>query len=313
MKMGDVHLDRRTFLSSSAAVVSGLLLPRDAFGMASRPGLKARVASRARLASTPITGATVNPTVYHMTNWVQAANTFDGYVGHPLATTIQKFYMVEGQFPSGRLPLRITEMAKVGCQFIICAYPSRTTDQTSQLAAYLQLLNSNGIVYQLALVNEWNCRGKFATPQAYLDYWSQYAPVVKAAGASLACLPLATSNRAQFALIEPGFPTDPLPDAYWLDFYATGYSSKVRLDVAGGLLDQAESYGVPVGIAEFGWSATGVSPGMDEWDAYCSYVASLVSRLPLGCLYWGSAGLDVVTNAQDRKIPGIRQVISAFP
>lgn len=314
--MGYQDLDRRTFLGSSAAVVGGLLIPGDLFGRVSRQRLPSRglsgTVSGARLASTTLTGATVNPTVYQMTNWVQCAKTFDSYVGYPLATTIQKFYMKEGHYPTGRLPLRITQLAKIGCQFIVCVFPSTTTDQSSQLGDFLQLLNSNGIVYQAALVNEWNCGDTFATPQAYQDYWSQYAPVVQSAGVSVASLVLASSNRAAFAKIEPGFPTDPLPDAYWIDFYATGYGSKVRLDAPGGLLDQAENYGVPVGIAEFGWSATGLSPGIEVWNEYCPYLAGLAPRLPLGCLYWGSGTVNAVTGPDDPKIPGIRQVISAF-
>ena len=54
---------------------------------------------------------------------------------------------------------------------------------------------------------------------------------------------------------------------------------------------------------------------MQEWDAYCPYLAGLASRLPLGCLYWGDPGADgqdAVTSADDPKIPGIRQVVSAF-
>src|SRR5437764_12929771 len=222
MKIGDQNLSRRKFLlGSCAAVVGGLLTPGGASGMVTRPRLTARgLSAWAGFGPTPITGATVNPTVYQMTNWLQAANTFDGYVGsgYTLAKTIQKFYMVEGRYPT-QLPLRITELAKVGCQFIICVYPSRTTDQSSQLTSYLQLLNSHGIHYQIALVNEWNCKDKFATPQAYLDYWGRYAPVVKNAGASVASLVLATSNKAAFDKIEPGFPTPPnypLPDAYWI-------------------------------------------------------------------------------------------------
>jgi hypothetical protein len=220
--------------------------------------------------------------------------------------------MLEGQYYTDPLPARIRELASVGCRFIVCVFPSRSTDQSSQLRDFLRLLKSSGIVFQAALVNEWNAKDKF-TPRAYLDYWRHYAPVVKAAGVSVASLVLASSNKAQFAKIEPGFPTNPLPDAYWIDYYATAYPWNVRLDAAGGLLQQAESYGVPVGIAEFGWSATGSSPTMAQWQAYCSYLAGLASRLPLGCLYFGSGSVNAVTSAQDPKIPGIRQVVSAFP
>src|SRR5205085_6014254 len=116
--------------------------------------------------------------------------------------------------------------------------------------------------------------------------------------------------------IEPGFPTPPnypLPDAYWIDYYATAYPYLfARPDASGGLLDQAESYGVPVGVAEFGWSATGTSPTMQQWDDYCTYLAGLAPRLPLGCLYFGSGSVNAVTSADDPKIPGIQQIVSAF-
>jgi hypothetical protein len=309
MKMRDQDLSRRKFLlGSSAAVVGGLLIPRGASGMVSR-------ARRARAGSIParITGATVNPSVYHMSNWVKGAKTFDSYVGYPLATTIQKIYMQEGQYYTAPLPSRFTQLAAVGCQFIVCVYPSRTTDESSQLSDFLNLLNSNGIVYQAALVNEWNTKDRF-TPQAYLDYWRRYAPVVKAAGVPLADMVCASSNRAAFAKIKPGFPTSPLPDAYWIDFYATGYGFDVRLAASGGLLGQAEKHGVPAGIGEFGWSATGGDPkgGWSTWHEYCSYLVRLAPRLPLGCLYWGSQSVDVVTSANDPKVPGIRRVVSAF-
>jgi hypothetical protein len=178
----------------------------------------------------------------------------------------------------------------------------------------LQLLNSNGIVYRAALVNEWNCATKF-TPQAYLDSWSRYAPVVQDAGVPLCNLVCATCTESAYAKIQPGFPTNPLPDQYWIDYYATAYRFNVRLDASGGLLDQAESLGVPVGVAEFGWSAGGGSLTMEQWDKYCPYLAGLASRLPLGCLYWGdpgATGQDAVTSADDPKIPGIQQVVSAF-
>jgi hypothetical protein len=302
------QLSRRKFLlGASAAVAGALLTPGGASGAVSRSGRAV-----AGSVPAPITGATVNPSAYHMSNWVKGANLFDSYVGYPLATTIQKIYMQQGQFYTDPLPVRITQLAAVGCQFIVCVYPSTTTDESSQLSDFLQLLNGKGIVYQAALVNEWNCKDKFATPQAYLNYWSQYAPVVQDAGVPLVNLVCASSNKAAFAKIEPGFPTDPLPDAYWIDFYATGYSYNVRLDLPGGLLDQAKSYGVPVGIGEFGWSATGGSPTMAQWDAYCSYLVRLAPRLPLGCLYWGCVGGDVVTSADDPKVPGIQQVVSAF-
>jgi hypothetical protein len=308
MKMRDQDLSRRQFLwGSSAAIAAAPLMLHGRTATVPRPAPRA--------AAAPITGATIGPAAYGITAWVQAAKMFDSFVGLPLATTIQKIYMSEGQYFTNPLPVRIRALARVGCQFIICVYPSRSTDESAKLANFLQLLNNDGIVYQVALVNEWNGQAKFATAQAYLDYWHHYAPVVKAAGVPLCNLVVVTSYKAGEAKIQPGFPTNPLPDRYWLDYYATAYMYHLRLDKPGGLLDQAENHGVPAGIAEFGIGAHGEAP-MSVWDQFCPYLVSLAPRLPLGCLYWGSVNKtrvqNVVTGPNDPKVPGIQQVIGAF-
>lgn len=336
--MRDQDLSRRQLLwGSSAAVAAALLIPGMRLGTAprsapfaaaegsggalltprGRPGTVSQSAPRIGAA---VTGATVAPRAYGIpggtTAWLQAAKRFDSYVGLRLATRMQKIYLQEGHYYTHPLPPQITTLARAGCQFIVCVYPSRTTDERAKLARFLRLLNSHGIVYQVALTNEWNCGNKFPSAQAYLRYWRHYAPVVKAAGVPLCNLVCASSSATAYNKIQPGFPTSPLPDRYWIDYYATAYKFKVRLDTAGGLLDQAEGYGVPVGIAEFGWAAGGGTLTMAEWDKYCSYLVGLVPRLPLGCLYWGAVhnGLtyDVVTGPDDPKVPGIQQVINGF-
>jgi hypothetical protein len=329
MKMRDEDPSRRKFLlGSSAAAAGALLIPRGPSGMASRPRPTSRTASRPRLAATAtpatITGATVNPYIYGLSNWVQGAKRFDSYVGYPLATTIQKVYMSEGQYYTDPLPAKLTQLSAAGCQFIVCVFPSRTTDQSSQLSDFLQLLTGNGIVYQAALVNEWNTHDHFADGAAYKKYWAQYAPVVQAAGVPLALMVCASSAKPAFDKIIPGFPTDPLPDAYWIDYYATAYRFNIRLDteVDGQhqtLLGQAKKYSVPVGIGEFGWSAGDGSLTMAEWNAYCPYLAGLATQspslLPLGGLYWGDGGKDsedAIKSASDPRIPGIQQIVSAF-
>ena len=303
--MRDQVLSRRGFLRGSSAVAAGaLLVPRG------HPRAVPRSAPDA--ASAEVTGATVNPRVYGLSSWPKGAKVFDSYVGLPLATTIQKIYMRESQYFTDPLPSHVTSLASIGCQFVICFWPSRTTDETTKLADCLQLLNQKGIVYRVALVNEWNCATKF-TPQAYLDYWSRYAPVVQAAGVPACNLVCASSTKSAYAKIQPGFPTNPLPDQYWIDYYAEAYRFNVRLDASGGLLDQAQSLGVPAGIAEFGYAVHfPKTMSMSMWDAYCPYLAGLAPRLPLGCLYFGAADENVVTSASDPKVPGIQQVIQGF-
>jgi hypothetical protein len=323
MEVRGQKLSRRKFLLASSAAAGALAIPSTAAADAllssspkvGQPARRAAGDSLATTGSAPIVGATVSPKVYGVSNWLTAAVTFDSYVGLPMAVTAQKIYMTQGQYYSNPLPAHITSLASGGCQFIICVYPSATTDESAKLASFLQLLNSDGIVYQAALVNEWNTHSNsttFPTPQAYLNYWSHYAPVIQAAGVKVSSLVCASSNKTAYAKIQPGFPSNPLPDAYWIDYYATAYYWKVRLDTSGGLLDQAESAGVPVGIAEFGWAAgSGTVVTMNTWNAYTSYLSSLAPRLPLGCLYWGSGGLDVVSSSGDPKVPGIDQVASA--
>ncbi len=335
--MRDRDLSRRQLLrGSSVAVAGALLIPRERPGTVPRPAppraaeasggpllipreRRGTVLRPAPFRAAGVAGATVSPRAYGMaydaTSWLRAAKRFDSYVGMPLASTIQKIYLTEGEYYTDPLPAHLTNLARAGCQFIICVYPSRTTDDSAKLAGFLRLLNRNGIVYQAALVNEWNCAGNFASTQDYLNYWRHYAPVVKAAGVPLCNLVSASSNKAEYAKIQRGFPVNPLPDRYWIDYYATAFQWKVRLDTPGGLLDQAHSLGVPAGIAEFGIGAHGRAP-MSVWDEFCHYLAGLAPRLPLGCVYWGSVNpkdragpVDVVTGPNDPKVPGIRQVM----
>jgi hypothetical protein len=307
--MRDHVLSRRGFLRGSSAVAAGaVLMPRGLLsaGPRSAPG------GAARAAAAQVTGATVNPNVYHLSDWARGAKVFDSYVGMPLAATIQKIYLKESEYFTDPLPSHIRNLAGIGCQFIMCFWPSRTTDESTELANCLQLLNSNGIIYRVALVNEWNCASKF-TPQAYLDYWSRYAPVVQAAGVPVCNLVCASSTKSAFNKIEPGFPTSPLPDQYWIDYYAEAYRFNVRLDTPGGLLDQAQSLGVPAGIAEFGYAvAFPKTMTWAMWEKYVPYLAGLAPRMPLGCLYFGCQDENTVTSASDPKIPGIQQVVQGW-
>jgi hypothetical protein len=295
-------LSRRGFLQGSSAVAAGALL-------APRGLLSAGLQSAPRAAAAQVTGATVNPSVYHLSDWAKGAKVFDSYVGMPLATTIQKIYLKESEYLTNPLPSHITSLARVGCEFIICFKPSKTTDETTKLAKCLQFLNQKGIVYRAVINQEWNCSTKF-TPPEYRSYWRKYAPVVKNHGVAACCLVCASSTKGAFNKIEPGFPTSPLPDQYWIDYYAEAYRFKVRID---GLLDQADSLGVPAGIGEFGYAVSfPKTMTWAMWEKYVPYLAGLAPRMPLGCLYFGCRDENTVTSASDRKIPGIQQVIQGW-
>jgi len=261
-------------------------------------------------------GATVDLASYGSKTYVDAANTFDGYAGLPLATTIQKVYMGHGEFPPHPV-LKMTQLVKAGCEFLVSIEPSRNMVASEQtlLAKWLTMMNNSGIPYRVVLYSESNDKA-FKTAPEWFAYWSYYAPVVKDAGVTLAydcgCGFKALPRAAAY------FPSNPTPDELWMDFYATSFRGGSRLDTLIGLADAA---GIPAGIAEWNWSAGDLifTPmTLPWWNAYCEYIVSLASagKLPLGAIFWNALGkggrADVIASAADPRIPGIHRVAQAF-
>jgi hypothetical protein len=305
-------LSRREFLGGAAGVAAIAALPASA----AIPSRHASPRARRSAAVTPAFGATVDLASYTSKNYLDAANTFDGLVGLPMATTIQKVYMGHGEFPP-HPPLKMTQLAKAGCEFLVSIEPSRNMVASEQalLAKWLTMMNNSGIPYRVVLYSESNDKA-FKTAPEWFAYWSYYAPVVKDAGAVLAyncgcgfkALPRA----------EAYFPSNPTPDELWMDFYATSFRGGSRLDTLIGLADNA---GIPAGVAEWDWSAGNLifTPmTLPWWNAYCEYIVSLASagRLPLGAIFFNAVAkggfADVISSASDPRIPGIHRVAQAF-
>jgi hypothetical protein len=249
-------------------------------------------------------------------NYLDAANTFDGFVGLPMATTIQKVYMGHGEFPP-HPPLKMTQLAKAGCEFLVSIEPSRSMVASEQalLAKWLTMMNNSGIPYRVVLYSESNDKA-FKTAPEWFAYWSYYAPVVKDAGVTLAyncgcgfkALPRA----------EAYFPSNPAPDELWMDFYATSFRGGSRIDTLIGLADNA---GIPAGVAEWDWSAGNLifTPmTLPWWNAYCEYLVTLATagKLELGAIFFNAVAkggrADVIDSASDPRIPGIHRVAQAF-
>jgi len=127
-------LSRREFLGGAAGVIAVAALP---------PAGTSRAA-----ATTPLAGATLNPSSYGITSYLDAANIYNGYVGMPLATTFEKVYMGHGAFPP-QPPAHMTELAPSGCQFLVSIEPSRTmtTSEQKLVAQWLAMLSNSGIQY----------------------------------------------------------------------------------------------------------------------------------------------------------------------
>jgi hypothetical protein len=294
-------LSRREFISGTAGVAAGAILPSSSQGAA--PAIR------------PLVGATVSRYTYDVSSYLQAANIFDGYIRLPLARTIRKVYMGVGQF--GTLPpLEMTQLAATACQFLVDVRPSKkmTPTERSRLANWLAMLKITGIPHRVILYAECNNKA-FSTAEEWLAYWRYYAPTIREAG--VPCCYDPGCNSEAISRAESFFPSRPAPDELWMDFYATSFRGGVRIDR---LIAKALAADIPVGLAEWGWHAgkSNLHPmTMPWWNRYCTYLLHLAGegKLRLGTIYFGSAAegltVDVISSAKDPRIPMIQKLAIA--
>ena len=105
-------LSRREFLGGAAGIAAVAALPASATipsRHASLPAGRTSLPARRSAATTPLVGATVDLASYASKNYLDAANTFDGFAGLPMATTLQKVYMGHGELPP-HPPLKMTQL-----------------------------------------------------------------------------------------------------------------------------------------------------------------------------------------------------------
>jgi hypothetical protein len=299
-------LSRRGFLGAAAGVTIGAALPLVG-------GTRAAVRT-ATAAVKPLAGATVNPGAFGQTNALAAAKIANGFLGMPLATTIQKIYLTNnfGTKPPGAM----TQLARAGCQFLVSIKPSQTLSsaEQSRLAAWLTMMNKSGIGYRVSLWQECNDRS-FASAQQWLAYWSFYAPVIQAAGVTCSYEP--GCNPGSFPRALQYFPSNPNPDELWMDLYSTNYRLGVRLEQ---LIAMGQAIGLQAGIAEWGWSVFPQSEDtmtMPDWTDYGNYIISLAQagQIGLGTIYYDSSThtgpANVIADAADPRIPIIQKVSQA--
>jgi hypothetical protein len=294
-------LSRREFLGCTAGIIAAAALPP---------------ASKDHAAITTLTGAIVNPGGYNVGSYLEAASMFDGFVGIPLARTFEKVYMGHGQFGT-EPPAKMTQLASVGCQFLVSIEPSRnlTFSESSILRKWLSMLSKEGFSYRVVLYSECNDKA-FKSQEEWLRYWRYYAPAVQDAGVACCYEPGCGSTAVSRA--EAYFPSKPAPDELWMDYYATAFRGGSRLDT---LIAMAEAARIPAGIGEWGWSA-GDAPvtnpmTMPWWEEYGAYLIQLASegKLGLGAMYFSAKAnnrtVDVIKSPADRRIPMIHKVVAA--
>ena len=302
-------LSRREVFGGVAGVAAAVALPSARKSRTRRPsrGSAAAVA--------PLAGATVDLHSYGVKNYAQAASILDGYVGLPLATTIQKVLLGYSEFPSSP-GSQLTQLSAVGCQFLISVEPSTqlTPAEQTRLAGYLAMLTRAGISYRVILYSEANDT-EFTSRPEWQAYWSYYAPVIQDAGIPCAYCP--GCNISSIARAEAFFPSHPTPDELWLDFYATAMRQEVRIDR---MISLAGAAGISAGLAEWGWHAgkTSLNPmTMPWWNLYCEYLARLAAggNFGLGAIYFddspGAHPINSIGSASDPRIPGVQKVSKA--
>ena len=317
---------RRAFLGAAASTAAGLgaglaLAPASAGTTAggaagtrsaparhlhAHPGLAPGLAPGARAA-----GFTVSPHTYGLGgDWLGAARRADGYLGMPLAVTMQKAYYGARAARPGR---GAEALGAAGCEVLACLAPGPglTNAAQDQLAGFVRAGKAAGVKFRVILQQEITDSRRF-TQVSWLAYWRHYAPVVQSEGIACAYDPAGNPHAIGRAL--DWFPSHPLPDEVWVDFYGSAWLHGSRLEA---LLAHAASLGVPAGLGEWGCAVRGnhlLSRG--QWDAYCAYLASVAPSLRLGGAYYGSAHLgcrnNVVEGPRDWKIPGIRRVAAAL-
>jgi hypothetical protein len=289
-------------------------------------------------------GATVDPGGYGLTSYAAAAQLYNTYTGTACATSVQKWYLQEGKgITAGAIPKGITDLAKLGCQFLLCVKPDRagvvpggTPNATGQQQITLMqqtvaALQDAGV--RITAVIPWqeaNLRDNagtpwFPTPQAYWDYVTCYSAPFLDAGWALAYDPgLDTERYAEaFAFLPAGGgPFRLLLCDYYGD--SSGYRGGIRLDAAwngigpaGGFVSIADELGLPFGLGEWGAAAAPTTPPQANWAAYSAHVlAVLTGRLAAGLVngpaVWYSGtnktGPNIVTSAADYKVAGISAV-----
>jgi hypothetical protein len=301
---------RREFLAAVGGLAAGTAA---GLGVAPRRASAGSGAARCRppAGHARLAGYTVNPRTYGMTDWVAAARRTDAWLGMPLAVTMQKAYLGEGELPAkpGR---HLSSLAGAGCQFLVSAKPSRQRSRAERdrLRGWVRGLKAAGIRFRVILWQECNDQSFFGSAAEWLGYWAWYAPAVQAEGVRCVYDPGANPWRCRRAL--DWFPTEPLPDELRIDYYGNAWVHGARPDA---LLGKAADHKVPAGLGE--WGATASRPiTAAQWDAYCDYLTGLAPHLALGGVYYGSvhqaARANVVESGGDHKVGGIRAVSAAL-
>jgi hypothetical protein len=327
------RLSRRAFLGAAgvvgtAAALGGVLGPGQAGAATASPLAGPRGGRAASQPAYGPVGATVQSGVYLKAhNRYHAANIFDGYVGRPAATTVQKWYFNEGRWPSS-VPADMAQLSAAGCKFIMCFKPIRSpltpSEGTNLQNTCNMFINHQPapIDFDVVLWQEPNSANKdyFSSGSDYIAYVQYYRPYVPS-GVSI----IYDSAGSASASDQQGyFPGSALVDKVYCDFYGCAYKAKLSDGIQNPLhtLEQvADGNGLPFGLSEWGYGSarTALTPtSTPSASQYVSYINTVfTSRLTAGkvngaVLYYdgdsSSAPWNVISGPKDWKTPLFQEI-----
>ena len=291
-------------------------------------------------------GASVDTSIFG-TTYTQRANTFDGYVGRPLAiTTYRQYFSGVSSWPTTiNSPHSIGEASKLGARVVISFKPAvdptgsytgatYQNDKTS-LRNACQLFVANNVDFDICFYNEMNnAKNGFTGTNGigvtgWLKFWQFYAPVVKNNGGNLSWVPAITHG---FPDATPYFPNNPFPDKIHADWYSNDWYVHGITPLSYGLDALANPHNIPIGLGEFGPSndPTVFTPTHAQWNSFIDDIligyfgnTSPNTNFPNGgrlhqnlsnadIIYFGDAtsltSIGAVTGPSDYKVPGLQRV-----
>lgn len=287
-------------------------------------------------------GATVNINDYGDPTWNASAVTYDGYVGRPMAATIQKVYLNPGQTFTA-VPLNISQLSSIGCKIILCFQPSTsalTVANRAAVANMCAILQRANVDYDAVLNQEPNVPGKFSGPAAYAAYVAWYAPAICNPAAyftlggtapspvNLVYNPAAGSANAATALsYYPGDGPGYTHYAIAVDFYATSFINDGT--TLAPMLALAEANLKAFGVIEAGPTSGTVGPHNPaptpaQWytsgdsGSYCVYIVETIQAATVQyglCMFNANrvpGAIDLVTGPTDFKIQGIQYMYDSL-
>jgi hypothetical protein len=285
-----------------------------------------------------LAGAHCDPAAMGESNWLDALNVFDGYLGIPLGVTKAKIYQQENPIFT-TIPKEVLTLSSAGCQFLLCAFPlragfassldpngfygdTRTKASRDALGRCLDAWQHAGIRFDCTLRQESNLRDAngrlwFPSPQAYADYCRFYAPEVTSRGIRLAYNPGIADHFTGSAVRY--FPPGVGVGCVYADYYGSAFRAGNKLDSVIGLADggNPDKSMLPWGLGDWGNSATGAPITPAEWDLYARYLYNTIKartdagRHMCAVMYYSGSnphGPNAIQGHHDYKIYWIKKI-----